>query len=49
MLGLKRILGITTPDNQSSIHVLEKLGLKFEKMVRLSEDDIELNLFAADI
>jgi RimJ/RimL family protein N-acetyltransferase len=49
MLGLKRILGITTPDNQSSIHVLEKLGLKFEKMVRLAEDDIELKLFAADI
>lgn len=45
-LGLKRIVGITTPDNQGSIRVLEKLGLKFEKMVKLSEDDIELKLFA---
>lgn len=49
MLGLKRILGITTPDNQGSIHVLEKIGLKFEQMVKLSEDDVELKLFAVDL
>jgi len=36
-LGLKRILGITTSDNKGSIHVLEKTGLKFEQMVKLSE------------
>lgn len=48
-LGLKRILGITTPDNAGSIHVLEKIGLKFENMVRLSKDDVELNLFALDM
>jgi len=46
ILGLKRIVGITTPDNHGSIRVLEKLGLKFEKMVKLFEDDIELKLFA---
>jgi RimJ/RimL family protein N-acetyltransferase len=49
IIGLKRILGITDPANASSIHVLEKIGLKFEKMVRLSADDIELKLFAADL
>ena len=48
-LGLKRILGIATPDNQGSIRVLEKIGLKFEKMVRLSADDVELQLFALDM
>ncbi len=48
-LGIKRIAGITTPDNHSSIRVLEKLGLKFEKMVKLSEDDIELKLFILDL
>jgi RimJ/RimL family protein N-acetyltransferase len=47
-IGLKRIVGITAPDNQGSIRVLEKIGLKFEKMVKLSEDDIELKLFAID-
>jgi len=47
-LGLKKILGITTPDNTGSIRVLEKIGLKFEKMVKLSEDDIELKLFVSE-
>jgi [ribosomal protein S5]-alanine N-acetyltransferase len=47
-LGIKRILGITTPDNQGSIRVLEKAGLKFERMVKLSEDDVELKLFASE-
>ena len=45
-LGIKRIVGIATPDNHGSIRVLEKIGLRFEKMVKLSEDDIELKLFA---
>lgn len=48
VLGIKRIVGIATPDNHGSIRVLEKLGLKFEKMVKLSEDDMELKLFALD-
>ena len=46
VIGLKRIVGITNPDNDGSIRVLEKLGLKFEKMIKLSEDDIELKLYA---
>jgi len=28
---------------------LEKLGMTFEKMIRLSADDIELKLFAMDL
>jgi len=47
-VGLKRIVAITDPANEGSIRVLEKLGLHFEKMVRLSADDIELKLFAVD-
>ena len=49
VIRLKRLVAITDPENQGSIRVLEKMGLRFEKMVRLSEDDIELKLFAADI
>ncbi len=45
-LGIKYIVGIATPDNHGSIRVLEKIGLKFEKMVKLSEDDVELKLFS---
>jgi RimJ/RimL family protein N-acetyltransferase len=47
--GLARIVAITDPQNAGSIRVLEKLGMKFEKMVKLSEDDIELKLFAVDL
>ncbi|HSB00329.1 MAG TPA: GNAT family N-acetyltransferase [Anaerolineales bacterium] len=48
VIGLKRMVAITDPANEGSIRVLEKIGLRFEKMVRLSEDDIELKLFAVD-
>lgn len=47
-LRIKRILGITTPDNISSIRVLEKAGFTFERMVRLPGEDVELNLFASE-
>ncbi len=49
VIGLKRLVAITDPENQASIRVLEKLGLRFEKMIRLSEDDIELKLLAVDL
>jgi RimJ/RimL family protein N-acetyltransferase len=49
MIGLKRIVAITDPANEGSIRVLEKIGLRFERMVRLSADDIELKLFGADL
>ena len=48
-LGLNRIVAVTNPDNEGSIRVLEKLGLAFEKMVRLSEDGPEIKLFASDV
>ena len=47
-LGLKRLVAITDPANTGSIRVLEKLGLKFKKMIRLSAGDIELKLFSID-
>jgi RimJ/RimL family protein N-acetyltransferase len=48
-LGLKRLVAIVDPTNTSSIRVLEKLGFTFEKMIKLSADDIELKLFAIDL
>ena len=48
-IGLRRLVAIVDPANEASIRVLEKLGLQFEKMVKLSEDDIELKLFGANI
>lgn len=46
---LTRVVAIVDPENQGSIRVLEKAGFRYEKMVRLSADDIELKLFALDI
>ncbi len=49
VVGLKRIVAITDPQNMASIRVLEKIGMTFEKMIKLSEDDIELKLFSVDL
>ena len=49
VIGLKRIVAIVDPANEGSIRVLEKIGLRYEKMVRLSADDIELKLFGAEL
>ncbi len=48
VIGLNRIVAITLPDNRQSIRTLEKIGLRFEKTVRLAGDDRELNLMAVD-
>ena len=48
VIGLKRLVAIVDPANEGSIRVLEKIGLRYEKMVRLSADDIDLKLFAID-
>ncbi|HEV8428269.1 MAG TPA: GNAT family N-acetyltransferase [Pyrinomonadaceae bacterium] len=44
-LKLERILAITTPDNESSIKLLQRLGLKFERVVKTSEDPDAAELF----
>ncbi|HET9589470.1 MAG TPA: GNAT family N-acetyltransferase [Anaerolineales bacterium] len=49
VVGLRRIVAITDPANAGSIRVVEKLGLRFERMIRLSEDDIELRLYAVEL
>ena len=44
-LRIKRVVAITSPDNGSSIAVLEKIGMKFERMIRLVDHSPELKLF----
>ncbi len=46
LLEIRRVVAITAPDNASSIAVLEKIGLMFERRVRLTEHSPELNLYA---
>ncbi len=44
-LKLPRILAITSPDNWSSIRVLEKIGMKFERLIQLTEGGEDVKLF----
>jgi len=44
-LGLDRIVAIVSPGNERSCKLLEKLGLRFERLIRLAEDQAEIELF----
>lgn len=45
-LHLDRIIAVTGKDNNTSIHLLKKLGMHFEKMVHWPENNENLLLFA---
>jgi ribosomal-protein-alanine N-acetyltransferase len=47
-LGLRRVLAITTEDNESSGRLLEKLGFKFDGLITQPHDAEELKLFSSD-
>ena len=49
VLGLRRIVAITSPDNDASIRLLEKIGLRFEGMIKLSSDQSEVRLFGSNV
>jgi RimJ/RimL family protein N-acetyltransferase len=38
-LGIEKIVGLTSEDNLASIKVLRKLGMEFERTVKMSDDD----------
>jgi RimJ/RimL family protein N-acetyltransferase len=44
-LGLTRIVAITSLDNEASAKLLGKIGLRFERIIKLSEDAEEVKLF----
>jgi len=45
VLGLTRIVAITSLDNEASAKLLGKIGLRFERLIKLSEDEEEIKLF----
>jgi ribosomal-protein-alanine N-acetyltransferase len=45
-LGLRRILAITALDNRGSIRVLEKIGFRFERIIKLPGHAAESRLFS---
>ncbi|MFD2444810.1 GNAT family N-acetyltransferase [Bacillus sp. CGMCC 1.16607] len=46
-LGLKRIVAITTKDNHHSSKLLEKIGLKYERLIIFPQGNEELKLYGA--
>jgi RimJ/RimL family protein N-acetyltransferase len=44
-LKLNRILAITSLDNDASINLLERLGFRLERVIKLSADSEPVNLF----
>jgi RimJ/RimL family protein N-acetyltransferase len=49
ILGLTRILAITTQDNETSGRLLAKIGFKFDGLIKMPTDENELKLFSADV
>ena len=44
-LGLGRIVAITSLDNDASIKLLHKIGMQFEGIIKLADDQPEVRLF----
>jgi RimJ/RimL family protein N-acetyltransferase len=47
-LSLSRLAAITSTENEASVKLLEKLGMHFERMIKLFPDKPEVRLFATD-
>jgi RimJ/RimL family protein N-acetyltransferase len=48
-VGLRRLAAITNPGNARSALLLEALGMKFERMVRLGDEEQEIRFFAREL
>jgi RimJ/RimL family protein N-acetyltransferase len=49
VLGLPRVLAITSPDNDASIRVLERIGMRTEGTIRLPDEERDTLLFGRDL
>lgn len=47
-VGLRRIVAITSLDNDSSIRLLEKLGMRFERTIRMPGESEDVKLFGIE-
>ncbi|MEO7761783.1 MAG: GNAT family N-acetyltransferase [Casimicrobiaceae bacterium] len=45
ILGIRRVVAITSLDNDRSIRLLEALGLTFERMLTIGTSDEELRMY----
>ncbi len=49
VLNKNRMVAITLPDNLPSVALLEKIGMKFARKIRLGDDPDELALYAIEL
>ena len=49
VLGIKRVLAITSPNNIASNNLLRKMGMRFERFIHLLPDDSGSNLYSLDV
>jgi RimJ/RimL family protein N-acetyltransferase len=49
VVGLTRLVAIVTPGNARSIQVLERLGMRFERTLRLPGDASDVALYATEL
>jgi ribosomal-protein-alanine N-acetyltransferase len=47
-LGLERVTAMADPRNERSIRLIEKLGMRYERKVRMPGDDHDIALFAIE-
>ena len=47
--GLKRIIGVVSDHNAASIRVLEKIGMRFERMYPMHPNEPEVRLYGRDL
>jgi len=45
-IGLERLLGITSPQNEASNYLLQKLGLRFVRIIHTNDTDPGTNLYS---
>jgi RimJ/RimL family protein N-acetyltransferase len=48
VLRLPRLLAITSPHNTRSMHLLEKIGMRFEQMIMPPGEEREIRLYTSD-
>lgn len=48
-LGMRRVVAIVSPANDRSIRILERIGMTFERMVRMPGDTEDIRLYAREV
>jgi RimJ/RimL family protein N-acetyltransferase len=49
VLGQKRLLGLTHPENTEIISICKKLGMRFDGNIRAPDEDADMNLYVLDL